>query len=298
MTIANPKLNAWLAKTGVLVESLPYMRLYSGHAVVVKFGGHAMGDAKQIAAFSEDIVLLHQVGIKPVVVHGGGPQIGAMLARLNINSDFIDGLRVTDAASMPIVEMVLSGAVNKSLVAAIGQAGGKAVGISGKDGNLITAKKLTNSSDMGYVGEVTHIDLSVIDALTTAGLIPVIAPVAQSKDGATYNINADMVSGALAGRMHAKRLLLLTDVAGILDKQGRLIPRLSVTEAKALIADGTIHGGMLPKVKTCIDAVSPPQQAHAAVILNGRQPHAPLVELFTEPGIGTMITATTDATGD
>lgn len=282
-------LKAWLAKTGVLVESLPYMRLYSGHAVVVKFGGHAMGDKTQIASFAEDIVLLHQVGIKPVVVHGGGPQIGAMLKRLSIDSDFIDGLRVTDEASMPIVEMVLSGAINKSLVAAIGTAGGKAVGISGKDGNLITAKQFANGKDnLGYVGEVAHIDLSVIDALTHAGLIPVIAPVASGRDGATYNINADMVSGSIAARMNAKRLLLLTDVAGIMDKDGKLINHLSVADAKARIADGTITGGMLPKIKTCIDAVQ--GGCEAAVILNGQEAHAPLVELFTEHGIGTLIT--------
>ena len=272
------------------------MRRYSGHAVVVKFGGHAMGDASYIRNFAQDMVLLRQVGAKPVVVHGGGPQIGAMLDKLNITSDFINGLRVTDADTVSVVEMVLSGAINKSLVAAINDAGAKAVGISGKDADLIIARKLlaanksaddTAPVDLGFVGEPAQIDTSVINALIASDLIPVVAPVARGTDGATYNINADTASGAISAAMQATRLLLLSDVPGVMDKDGQVIPRMTISQARMLIENGTISGGMIPKVDTCIDAVE--GGAEAAVILDGREAHAVLVELFTEHGIGTII---------
>ena len=286
----------WLAKAGILAEALPYMRRYSGHAVVVKFGGHAMGDVTYIRNFAQDMVLLRQVGAKPVVVHGGGPQIGAMLDKLNITSDFINGLRVTDADTVSVVEMVLSGAINKSLVAAINDAGAKGVGISGKDADLIIAKKLLGENktedgvetvDLGFVGEPAHIDISVINALIASDLIPVIAPVARGKDGETYNINADTASGAISAAMQATRLLLLSDVPGVMDKDGQVIPRITISQANMLIENGTISGGMIPKVNTCIEAVK--GGAEAAVILDGREAHAVLVELFTEHGIGTII---------
>ena len=286
----------WLAKAGILAEALPYMRRYSGHAVVVKFGGHAMGDINYIRNFAQDMVLLRQVGAKPVVVHGGGPQIGAMLDKLNITSDFINGLRVTDADTVSVVEMVLSGAINKSLVAAINDAGAKGVGISGKDADLIIARKLLGENktedgvetvDLGFVGEPAHIDISVINALIASDLIPVIAPVARGTDGETYNINADTASGAISAAMQATRLLLLSDVPGVMDKDGQVIPRITISQANMLIENGTISGGMIPKVNTCIEAVE--GGAEAAVILDGREAHAVLVELFTEHGIGTII---------
>lgn len=288
----------WLAKAGILAEALPYMRRYSGHAIVVKFGGHAMGDASYISNFAEDMVLLRQVGAKPVVVHGGGPQIGAMLGKLNIASDFINGLRVTDADTVSVVEMVLSGAINKSLAAAINDAGAKGVGISGKDADLIKARKLLSEQktsdgvekvDLGFVGEPELIDTSVINALIASDLIPVIAPVARGEDGATYNINADTASGAISAAMQATRLLLLSDVPGVMDKDGQVIPKITISQAKLLIQNGTISGGMIPKVNTCIKAVE--GGAEAAVILDGREAHAVLVELFTEHGIGTIIMA-------
>lgn len=278
----------WLAKAGVLAEALPFMRQYSGHPIVVKFGGHAMGEDSYIRRFAQDMVLLRQVGAKPVVVHGGGPQIGAMLDKLNIKSDFINGLRVTDADTVSVVEMVLSGAINKSLVSAINDAGAKAVGISGKDADLIRATRLKSDIDLGFVGEPSLVDISVINALIAAELIPVIAPLARGKEGETLNINADTVSGAISAAMQATRLLLLSDVPGIMDKNGQVIPKISVPKAKDLIKDGTISGGMIPKVQTCIDAVE--GGAEAAVILDGREAHAVLVELFTEHGIGTIIT--------
>ncbi|MBL6603446.1 MAG: acetylglutamate kinase [Alphaproteobacteria bacterium] len=288
----------WLAKAGILAEALPYMRRYSGHAIVVKFGGHAMGDDAYIRNFAEDMVLLRQVGAKPVVVHGGGPQIGAMLEKLNITSDFINGLRVTDADTVSVVEMVLSGAINKSLVAAINDAGAKGVGISGKDADLIKARKLLSQNktkdgieriDLGFVGEPEAIDTSVINALIASDLIPVIAPVARGADGSTYNINADTASGAISAAMQATRLLLLSDVPGVMDKDGQVIPDITISQAKMLIENGTISGGMIPKVNTCIEAVE--GGAEAAVILDGREAHAVLVELFTEHGIGTIIKA-------
>ncbi len=290
----------WLDKVATLIESLPYMKRYSGLSVVIKFGGHAMGEQASIEAFASDIVLLQQVGAKPVVVHGGGPQIGSMLSRLEMESNFIDGLRVTDQQTISIVEMVLAGAINKSLVTSISAAGGMSVGISGKDGNLIIAKKLNhrtkdtdsaieNLVDLGYVGIPDKVDKQVLDALLGVNMIPVVAPLGLGADGQTYNINADTAAGSIASALNASRLLMLTDVDGVLDDNGKLIPRLSIAQARQLILNGVIKGGMIPKVETCIQAVQ--SGAGAAVILDGRKKHAVLVELFTEHGIGTLIHA-------
>ena len=290
----------WLDKVATLIESLPYMKQYSGLSVVIKFGGHAMGEQASIEAFASDIVLLQQVGAKPVVVHGGGPQIGSMLSRLEMESNFIDGLRVTDQQTISIVEMVLAGAINKSLVTSISAAGGMSVGISGKDGNLIIAKKLNhrtkdtdsaieNLVDLGYVGIPDKVDKQVLDALLGVNMIPVVAPLGLGADGQTYNINADTAAGSIASALNASRLLMLTDVDGVLDDNGKLIPRLSIAQARQLILNGVIKGGMIPKVETCIQAVQ--SGAGAAVILDGRKKHAVLVELFTEHGIGTLIHA-------
>ena len=289
-----------LAKTGMLIEALPFMRRYSGKTILIKFGGHAMGKADYVNAFAADIALLDQVGARPVVVHGGGPQIGEMLKKLQIESSFIDGLRVTDEATVSIVEMVLAGGINKALVAAIAGAGGRAVGVSGKDGGLITARKLMamakagdsaiqQAVDLGFVGEPSHVDVTVLNALMQHHLIPVVAPVGGGEDGKTYNINADTAAGAIAAALNATRMLMLTDVTGVLDKDGKLISSLTINQAEALIHNGTVSGGMIPKVKTCIDAVQ--GGAEGAVIIDGRAPHALLVELFTEHGMGTMITA-------
>ena len=289
-----------LAKTGMLIEALPFMRRYSGKTILVKFGGHAMGKADYVNAFAADIALLDQVGARPVVVHGGGPQIGDMLKKLQIESNFIDGLRVTDEATISVVEMVLAGGINKALVAAIAGAGGRAVGVSGKDGGLLTARKLMavakasdsavqQAVDLGFVGEPSHVDVTVLNALMQHHLIPVVAPVGSGEDGKTYNINADTAAGAIAAALNATRMLMLTDVSGVLDKNGKLISSLTISQAEALIHDGTVSGGMIPKVKTCIDAVQ--GGAEGAVIMDGRAPHALLVELFTEHGMGTMITA-------
>ena len=289
-----------IAKTGTLVEALPFMRRYSGKTIVVKFGGHAMGQAEYVSALAADIALLDQVGARPVVVHGGGPQIGEMLKKLEIESTFIDGLRVTDEATISVVEMVLAGGINKGLVAALAQAGAKAVGISGKDAGLISARKLMakpkqndsaieSASDLGFVGEPAAVNCEVLDALSDRNLIPVVAPVGVGEDGKTYNINADTAAGAIAAAVRATRMLMLTDVPGILDKSGVLIPELTVSAARALIANGTVSGGMIPKVETCIAAVQ--GGAEAAVIMDGRAQHALLVELFTNHGIGTIIQA-------
>ena len=289
-----------LAKTGMLIEALPFMRRYSGKTILIKFGGHAMGKADYVNAFAADIALLDQVGARPVVVHGGGPQIGEMLKKLQIESNFIDGLRVTDEATISVVEMVLAGGINKALVAAIAGAGGRAVGVSGKDGGLLTARKLMavarasdsaiqQAVDLGFVGEPSHVDVTVLNALMQHHLIPVVAPVGSGEDGKTYNINADTAAGAIAAALNATRMLMLTDVSGVLDKNGKLISSLTISQAEALIHDGTVSGGMIPKVKTCIDAVQ--GGAEGAVIMDGRAPHALLVELFTEHGMGTMITA-------
>jgi acetylglutamate kinase len=284
----------------ILAQALPFLRRYAGATVVVKYGGHAMGDDALAETFGADIALLKQVGVNPVVVHGGGPQINDMLKRLKITSTFVDGLRVTDAAMVEVVEMVLAGTVNKQVAGLINRAGALAVGICGKDGGLIRARKLTRTVrdpgshieralDLGYVGEPEEVDVRVIHALTGAGLIPVIAPVGVGADGQTYNINADTVAGAVAGALGATRLLMLTDVPGVLDRGGKLVAEMSVHDVRAAIEAGVISGGMIPKVETCVDAVQ--RGVRGAVILDGRQPHACLLELFIERGLGTMITA-------
>ncbi len=299
MTISDRHADA-AEQARIVALALPYLRRYAGATIVVKYGGHAMGEESLAEEFGRDIALLKQVGINPVVVHGGGPQINAMLKRLAIQSTFVDGLRVTDAAMVEVVEMVLAGTVNKMVAGLINRAGALAVGICGKDGGLIRARKLTRTTrdpegaieralDLGFVGEPEHVDVRVIHALTGAGLIPVVAPVGVGADGATYNINADTVAGAIAGALGANRLLMLTDVAGVLDRNGKLIPDLSIAEVEALRADGTISGGMIPKVETCIEAVR--QGVKGATIVDGRVPHTCLLELFTEGGIGTLIHA-------
>jgi acetylglutamate kinase len=283
----------------VLSEALPYMRRFAGRTVVVKYGGHAMGDADLASLFSRDMVLLRQVGLNPVVVHGGGPQIGTMLEKLQIQSEFIDGLRVTNEATIDVVEMVLAGSINKKIVSGINNAGGYAVGLSGKDGNLIHAKRLKRSKrdpdtniekvlDLGLVGEPKTINPHVLEAFEKSDITPVIAPIGRGPDGETLNINADTVAGAIAAALKATRLYMLTDVAGVLNKDGKLIPTLSVSEAQQLIEDGTIQGGMIPKIENCIDIVK--QGVNAATIIDGRVPHAILVELFTKGGAGTQIT--------
>jgi acetylglutamate kinase len=285
-------------RAAVLSEALPFFRRYSGKTVVVKYGGHAMGDEVVAERFAADVVLLKQVGINPIVVHGGGPQIGQMLKRLRIKSDFIDGLRVTDRATVEIVEMVLSGSINKQIVSAINARGGFAIGLSGKDANLIRARKLTRTKvdpdsnierilDLGFVGEPEAINATVLETLRNSAIIPVIAPIGVGDDGQTYNINADTVAGAVAGAVKAARFLLLTDVAGVLDKAKTLIPELTAADARRLIEDGTIAGGMIPKVETCLGAIE--QGVEAAVIVDGRVPHAVLLELFAEGGAGTLI---------
>ncbi len=289
----------WRQTARVLVEALPFILAYDNKTIVVKYGGHAMHDGVP-TEFAQDVVLMKQTGINPVVVHGGGPQIGAMLKKLNISSTFVDGLRVTDAATMEVVEMVLSGLINKQIVTGINAAGGRAVGVSGKDGNLVIARKAertrldpaTNTRvpvDLGFVGEPEHVDAEVLRMIMHADLIPVVAPIGVDAKGQTYNINADSVAGAVAGAIAAERLVLLTDVDGVLDREGKVIPHLKVAQAKALIADGTISGGMIPKIETAIEAVEGGVQA--AVILDGRVPHVLLLELFTEHGAGTLIEA-------
>jgi len=285
------------SKAATLAAALPYLRRYSGKTFVVKYGGHAMGEEELGKLFAIDIVLLKQVGLNPIVVHGGGPQIGAMLERLKINSSFVDGLRITDRATVEIVEMVLSGSINKEIAAAINGAGGRAFGLSGKDANLIRARQLKRKHkdpdsniekvlDLGFVGEPWYVDASVLETLIRSDVIPVIAPIGVGDNGETFNINADTAAGAVAAAVRATRLLLLTDIKGVLDKSHRLITELSVARARALIADGTISGGMIPKIETCLDAVR--GGVEAAVILDGRVPHAILLELFAE-GAGTLI---------
>ena len=299
-TPATPQLSReeWLAKARTLSEALPYMRRYSGRTFVIKYGGHAMGDDSLGELFARDVVLLKQVGINPVVVHGGGPQIGAMLNRLKIQSSFVDGLRVTDKETVDIVEMVLSGSINKQIVSAINNQGGKAVGLSGKDANLISARKLrrtqrdTDSNiekilDLGFVGEPYQVNPQILETFEKSDIIPVIAPIGVGRNGETYNINADTAAGAVAAALGATRLFLLTDVAGVLDKQKNLISDMSLEDARGYMTDGTISGGMIPKIETCISAVE--QGVDAAVILDGRVPHALLLEIFTEGGAGTLI---------
>jgi len=282
----------------LLSEALPYMRRYAGSVFVVKYGGHAMGDPALADLFARDIVLLKQVGIHPIVVHGGGPQIASMLKRLNIESAFVDGLRVTDQATVEVVEMVLAGSINKEVVTAINKAGGRAIGLCGKDADLIKAKRLMRTKrdpdsaiekvlDLGFVGEPTAVDADLLLQLAKSDVIPVIAPIGVGDEGETYNINADTAAGAVAGALQAARFLLLTDVAGVLDGEGKLIKDMTRLRAESMIADGTISGGMIPKIETCLDAVK--AGVDAAIILDGRRPHAVLLEIFTETGAGTLI---------
>ncbi|MBP6701006.1 MAG: acetylglutamate kinase [Halioglobus sp.] len=283
----------------VLTEALPYIQRFTGKTIVVKFGGNAMVDPALHESFARDVVLMKLVGMNPVVVHGGGPQIGALLAKLNIHTEFVNGMRVTDAETMDVVEMVLGGSVNKEIVASINRNGGKAIGVTGKDGQLIRARKLTvsryspelNASeiiDIGHVGEVEQIDTEVLNVILGSNFIPVIAPIGADAAGCTYNINADLVAGKLAEVLRAEKLMLLTNVAGLLDKQGQVLTGLSTAEVDALIADGTISGGMLPKIGCALNAVK--CGVASAHIIDGRVPHAVLLETFTNEGIGTLIT--------
>jgi acetylglutamate kinase len=293
-----PPKDQLLARARTLSEALPFMRRHSGATFVIKYGGHAMGEPALAQLFARDIVLLRQVGINPVVVHGGGPQIGRMLERLKIKSEFVDGLRVTDKETVDVVEMVLAGSINKEIVSAINAAGGFAVGLSGKDGNLIRAQRLRRSKrdpgsnierilDLGLVGEPTEIDPHVIDFYDRSDITPVIAPIGVGPAGETLNVNADTAAGAIAAAVNARRLLMLTDVEGVLGKDGALITQMTASEARRLIEKGIIKGGMIPKIETCLDAVE--KGVEGAVIMDGRVPHALLLELFTEHGAGTLV---------
>ncbi len=283
----------WLRAARTISEALPYMRRFSGRTFVIRYGGHAMGDASLAENFAEDVVLLKQVGINPVVVHGGGPQIATMLERLNIESRFIDGLRVTDAAAIEVVEMVLSGTINKQIVSTINAAGGTAVGLSGKDGKLLEARRLTlsgggNENDLGFVGEPARVNIGVLQSFEKSHIIPVVAPIGIGPEGETYNINADTAAGAIASAMSAAKLILLTDVAGVLDENGELISTLDIAETQLLLGSSAVKGGMIPKLGTCLAALA--DQCEAAHILDGRVPHSLLLEIFTAHGTGTMIT--------
>ncbi|TDG15700.1 acetylglutamate kinase [Seongchinamella unica] len=283
----------------VLTEALPYIQRFTGKTVVVKFGGNAMVDPELHESFARDVVLMKLVGMNPVVVHGGGPQIGKLLEKLNIHTEFVDGMRVTDAETMDVVEMVLGGSVNKEIVSSINRNGGKAIGVTGKDGQLIRARKLkvTRHSpeldaseiiDIGHVGEVDQIDTEVLSVILNSNFIPVIAPIGVDRQGNSYNINADLVAGKLSEVMQAEKLMLLTNVSGLLDKNGDILTGLSTKEVDGLIADGTIHGGMLPKISCALDAVK--SGVASSHIIDGRVPHAVLLEIFTDEGIGTLIT--------
>jgi acetylglutamate kinase len=282
----------------ILSEALPHMQRYDEETIVIKYGGHAMGDEAVARSFARDIVLLEQTAINPVVVHGGGPQIEAMLKRAGVQSQFAGGLRVTDASTLEIVEMVLAGSINKQIVGFINAAGGKAIGLCGKDGNMVMAKKATRKVvdpdsniekvvDLGFVGEPDKVDTTVLDTVLGRELIPVLAPVCAAEGGGSYNVNADTFAGAIAGALKAKRFLLLTDVPGVLDKNKKLIDRMSAADVRRLIADGTITGGMIPKVETCLYALE--RGVEGVVILDGKVPHAVLLELFTDHGAGTLI---------
>ncbi len=282
----------------LLSEALPYMQRYENRTIVVKYGGHAMGDPELGQAFARDVALLKQSGVNPIVVHGGGPQIGSMLTQIGIESKFEGGLRVTDQKTVEIVEMVLAGSINKEIVAMINAEGEWAIGLCGKDGNMVFAEKAKKTVidpdsnierilDLGFVGDIVEVDRTLLDLLAKSEMIPVIAPVAPGRDGHTYNINADTFAGAIAGALSATRLLFLTDVPGVLDRDGKLIKQLTVAEARALIKDGTISGGMIPKVETCIDAIE--AGVEGVVIVNGKTAHAVLLEIFTEHGAGTLI---------
>ena len=292
-------LDTWLERAKTLSEALPFMRQFSDETIVVKYGGNAMDKADLSRLFAKDITLLRQVGMNPVVVHGGGPQIDRMLERLGITTDRVDGLRYTDQATVEVVEMVLCGSINTRIVSAINECGGFAVGLSGKDGNLIRARKLRRTKkgpdnvetllDLGFVGEPSEINPEILELYQETEVIPVVAPIGVGAAGETFNINADTAAGAIAASMGACRLLMLTDVPGVLDKSKNLIPEMTAAQARAMIADGTINGGMIPKVETCLDAVD--NGVQAAVILDGRVPHAILLELFTPHGVGTLIKA-------
>jgi acetylglutamate kinase len=286
---------AAIDQANILMQALPHMLHYDDTIIVVKYGGHAMGDESVARNFARDMVLLEQSGVNPVVVHGGGPQIGAMLTKLGIKSEFADGLRVTDKATVEVVEMVLAGSINKQIVGFINNAGGRAIGLCGKDGNMVTAQKVRKveqdgkpAIDLGFVGEPSKVDSTVLEQVLGRELIPVLAPIAQGAEGETFNVNADTFAGAIAGALNAKRLLLLTDVPGVLDKDKNLIKQLHIGDIPALIADGTITGGMIPKVETCIYAIE--QGVEGVVILDGKIPHAVLIELLTDHGAGTLIT--------
>ena len=292
-------LDTWLERAKTLSEALPFMRQFSDETIVVKYGGNAMDKADLSRLFAKDITLLRQVGMNPVVVHGGGPQIDRMLDRLGITTDRVDGLRYTDQATVEVVEMVLCGSINTRIVSAINECGGFAVGLSGKDGNLIRARKVRRTKkgpdnvetllDLGFVGEPAEINPEILELYQETEVIPVVAPIGVGAAGETFNINADTAAGAIAGAMGACRLLMLTDVPGVLDKSKNLIPEMTAAQARAMIADGTINGGMIPKVETCLDAVA--NGVQGAVILDGRVPHAILLELFTPHGVGTLIKA-------
>ena len=293
--------NQQLEKARTLSEALPFMRAYAGKTFVIKYGGHAMGDPELAKLFARDIVLLKQVGINPIVVHGGGPQIGAMLERLKIKSSFVDGLRVTDSATVEVVEMVLSGSINIQVTGAINEAGGTAIGLSGRDGSLIQARKLKRKKrdpdsniervlDLGFVGEPVSINAGVLEDLASSNIIPIIAPLGTGPKGETFNINADTAAGAIAAAVGASRLLMLTDVKGVLNKKGKLISEMTAAQGRANIRNGTIKGGMIPKTETCIKSVG--DGVEAAVILDGRVPHALILEIFTEHGAGTLIRKT------
>ncbi|AMX03861.1 acetylglutamate kinase [Microbulbifer thermotolerans] len=288
----------------VLNEALPYIQRFTGKTIVVKFGGNAMVDETLQNSFARDIILMKLVGMNPVVVHGGGPQIGELLQKLNIESRFIDGMRVTDSETMDVVEMVLGGTVNKQIVNLINKNGGRAVGVTGKDGLLIKAKKLKIKNeaaglhaseiiDIGHVGEVESVNTDVIDMLIRGDFIPVIAPIGVGRDGASYNINADLVAGKIAEYLQAEKLMLLTNVAGLQDKNGKVLTGLSTLQVDGLIADGTIYGGMLPKIACALDAVK--AGVTSAHIIDGRVPHAVLLEIFTDSGVGTLITNSANA---
>jgi acetylglutamate kinase len=286
--LGTASMNDWENVARILAEALPFLRRYRGQYFVIKYGGHAMDDHETAARFARDIVLLKQVGINPIIVHGGGPQIDAMLKKLNIQSQYKNGLRVTDAATMEVVEMVLAGKVNKELVQHIRQAGGVSFGLCGKDGNLVTARKIMpDGVDLGLVGEPIGINATILQKIIQEDAIPVVAPVAVDDQGQTLNINADTVAGAIASAIKAVRFLLLTDVQGFKDKNGKLVAEMNVKEAEQAIIDGVAKGGMIPKLQTCISAVN--SGVKGAVILSGRDPHSVLLELLTPQGIGTLI---------
>ncbi len=283
-----PMKRDWIATARTLSEALPYLQRYEGAVIVIKFGGHAMGDDEAMDQFARDIVLMKQVGVNPVIVHGGGPMISDMLGRLSIPTDFVNGRRITDKATVEVVEMVLSGRINKRIVQAINDQGGKAVGLSGKDARLMICRQA--DPDLGFVGEPEEVNPEVLRCLAGADFIPVVAPIGSGRDGETFNVNGDTAAGAIAAALKADRLLLLTDVPGVKDGAGEVVTQLSPEQVRAMIADGTIQGGMIPKVETALAALE--GGVRAVVILDGRMPNAVLLELFTEHGAGSLIRST------